>query len=289
MATPSPVTHVSDTARWVAVYRAMESERPDALFDDPFARELAGPEGERIVAGMRKGRKAAWPMIVRTAVMDELIVQAINRDGVDTVLNLAAGLDTRAFRLPLPSGLRWTDADLPGIIDYRTAHLHRATPRCRYEASPVDLADTGARQALFRRTMAPATRALVLTEGLLVYLTPDTVAGLARDLHAIEQVHFWVLDLASPRLLRMLERTWGAQLRDGNAPLQFGPADGTAFFSPLGWREAEFRPMFEESIRLGRTMRGGRFWHWLGRFQPERKREEFRRMSGVVLLERVRA
>ena len=44
------ITHVSDTARWVAIYRAMESERPDALFRDPYARRLAGPRGEQIVA-----------------------------------------------------------------------------------------------------------------------------------------------------------------------------------------------------------------------------------------------
>jgi len=68
------ITHVSDTARWVAVYRAMESERPDALFQDPFARRLAGPEGERIVATMKQGRSMAWAMIVRTAVFDELIL-----------------------------------------------------------------------------------------------------------------------------------------------------------------------------------------------------------------------
>src|SRR6184192_1868522 len=95
------IEHVSDTARWVALYRAMESERPDALFHDPYARRLAGERGERILASMRKGRAWAWPMIVRTAVMDELILRAIQRDRVDTVLNLAAGLDTRPYRLPL--------------------------------------------------------------------------------------------------------------------------------------------------------------------------------------------
>ena len=44
-----PVDNVSDTARWVAWYRALETERPDAIFRDPFARRLAGPEGEAIV------------------------------------------------------------------------------------------------------------------------------------------------------------------------------------------------------------------------------------------------
>ena len=105
------IEHVSDTARWVALYRAMESERPDALFHDPYARRLAGERGERILASLKQGRTWAWPMIVRTAVMDELILRGIARDRVDTVVNLAAGLDTRPYRLPfLPhsAGSRWT-------------------------------------------------------------------------------------------------------------------------------------------------------------------------------------
>ena len=53
--------NISDTARWIAVYRAMEPERPDAIFSDPFARRLAGERGEKIVHEMHRGRAAAMP------------------------------------------------------------------------------------------------------------------------------------------------------------------------------------------------------------------------------------
>lgn len=65
--------NVSDTAKWVAEYRAMETDRPDAIFRDPFARRLAGPDGAKIVVAMPKGKRFAWPMIVRTAVTDEIM------------------------------------------------------------------------------------------------------------------------------------------------------------------------------------------------------------------------
>src|SRR4029450_826093 len=97
-----PIDHISDTARWVAFYRAMESERPDAIFHDPFARRLAGEQGEAIVDAMHQGRAFSWPMVVRTAVMDEIILRSIEQDGVLGVLSLAAGLDARPWRLPLP-------------------------------------------------------------------------------------------------------------------------------------------------------------------------------------------
>jgi methyltransferase (TIGR00027 family) len=106
------IRHVSDTALWVAIYRAQESEQADAQFHDPYARRMAGKRGEEIVRSLPHGQSMAWSMIVRTAVMDEVILRCIAR-GARTVLNLGAGLDTRPFRLALPRALRWIDVDLP--------------------------------------------------------------------------------------------------------------------------------------------------------------------------------
>jgi methyltransferase (TIGR00027 family) len=288
MTPPSPplIQSVSDTARWVAFYRAMESERPDAIFLDPFARRLAGAQGEAIVQAMPQGRKFAWPMIVRTAVMDEIILRSIAEDRVDAVLNLAAGLDARPWRLPLPATLLWVDVDMPVMLDHKEATLRGEAPHCRYEAVRLDLSDGAGRRALFQRVAGQARRVLVITEGLLVYLTADAVAGLAQDLHAERNFVLWLSDLASPALLKMLARNWGATLSAGNARMQFAPPDSVAFFQPLGWREREYRPVFDESIRLNRTVRFARFWRFIGRFFPRAKREEFKRFSGIVLMER---
>jgi methyltransferase (TIGR00027 family) len=282
----SAIEHVSDTARWVALYRAMESERPDALFRDPYARKLAGERGARILAAMRKGRAWAWPMIVRTAVMDELILRAIERDAVDTVLNLATGLDTRPYRLPLASTLRWVEVDFPDVIDYKQAQLAGERPACALERVGIDLTDVAARRALFAQIGAAARRVLVVSEGLLIYLTPEAVGSLAADLAAPAPFHWWLIDLASPRLLKMMEKTWGQAVAAGNAPFRFAPAEGTRFFEPHGWREAEYRSMWDESLRLKRTMPLAWLWSLIGRLYPKSKREEFRRMSGIVLLER---
>ncbi len=73
---------ISDTARWVAVYPALESERPDALFHDPHARRLAGAKGELIAGSIPRGRSIAWAIVVRTCLLDELILDAVARDGM---------------------------------------------------------------------------------------------------------------------------------------------------------------------------------------------------------------
>src|SRR5258708_39823095 len=86
-----PIRDVSDTALWVAVYRAEESERKDALFHDPYARRLAGERGRRIVESIPSRRAWGWPMVVRTRVFDDIVLRAVRDEGFDTVLNLAAG------------------------------------------------------------------------------------------------------------------------------------------------------------------------------------------------------
>src|SRR5215217_4360610 len=135
------IEHISDTARWVAVYRAMETERPDAIFRDPFAARLAGEKGRAIVDSMKQGRAMAWAMIVRTAVFDEIILERVRNGNADVVLNLAAGLDARPWRMPLPPALRWIDVDLPGILDHKTDAMKNEKPVCRYEAVSLDLQD----------------------------------------------------------------------------------------------------------------------------------------------------
>lgn len=284
----SEIRNVSDTAHWVAVYRAWETERRNPIFRDRFARRLAGPRGEAIVKAMPRGRAWAWPMIVRTAVMDELILRAVNRDGVRTVVNLAAGLDARPWRLDLPLKLTWLDVDLPDIQQYKRETLAGEQPQCQLEWVPADLADAGARRAVLKRVGAIPGSALVITEGLLIYLERDQVMGLATDLAATANIRWWLLDIASPGLLKMMGRTWGKHVTQ-SAPFRFAPEEDTAFFEPAGWKELEYRSMFDESIRLKRTMRFARFWSLVGRvmtvFNP-RKREEFKRFSGIVLMGR---
>lgn len=279
---------VSDTARWVAMYRAQESARPDALFRDPWAARLGGERGKRILERIPEGRRWGWPMVVRTAVMDEIIVREVGA-GVDTVVNLAAGMDMRPFRLELPADLRWVEIDLPAILDEKIGEVGGEMPRCRLERIAADLGRTGERRDALARATAGATRALIVAEGLLIYLAPDEVAALACDLAALPAAREWLIDLAHPRLLAWMKDRWGKVVAEGGAPFRFGPEDNTRFFEPHGWREREFRSAMEEASRLKREMPGAWFYKLLGRFASAKDKQVFRRFSGYVLLERTDA
>src|SRR6266513_6122600 len=96
----SQIRNISDTACWVAVYRARETERPDPVFRDPFARRLAGERGEQIASSISFAEKNSWPFVARTWLIDQIISNQVKL-GTDMVINLAAGLDARPYRMNL--------------------------------------------------------------------------------------------------------------------------------------------------------------------------------------------
>lgn len=245
------VRDISDTALWVAYYRAQETDRPDALFRDPFARALAGERGEKIAKAQTLGDKNAWSFTARTVLFDRFVTEAV-RAGADLVVNLAAGLDTRPYRMDLPKTLRWVEVDLPGIFDYKESVLGGAAPVCALERVRLDLSDVAARRTLFARLAQTSSRAVVVSEGLLLYLAPDEVASLARDLAAVSPFQTWILDIASPGLVKMMKANGGDMVAAAGAPFKFAPADGPAFFVPYGWTPAQVSSLLKTAGRLKR-------------------------------------
>jgi methyltransferase (TIGR00027 family) len=280
---------VSDTALLVAHHRAMETARPDALFRDPYAQRMAGERGEEIARKLPWGKRMAWSTITRTVLMDEIITRMVG-EGVDTVLNLAAGLDARPYRLELPASLRWIEMDLPAMIAAKNEMLAADKPHCQLERVSVNLADIDERRKALAAQAGRMRKALVMTEGLLVYLNEKTVGELACDLHSQPTIRYWVSDLAAPLVVKRMQRWWGKQMKAANTWMDFAPAEGTKFFNPFGWREKEFNDLFENSRRIERTVP----FAWLIDFQmklfPKRAKKKIALWrTGVALLERIEA
>jgi len=251
------VRNVSDTARWVASFRAEESARKDALFRDPFAARLAGERGLELARRMHQG---AWAFTARTVVYDEMIRRCLDA-GADTVVNLAAGMDARPYRMKLPASLRWIEVDLPEIVDEKDRVLADETPACGLERVRLDLADVTARRALFARIGAESKHAVVVCEGLLIYLAAEQVATLARDIAAVPAFRSWIVDVCSPGLLRMLQKAYAKELE--RAPGVWAPEEGPAYFAQFGWKVVDVQSMLKSAARIGRLPFHLRPFSWL--------------------------
>jgi methyltransferase (TIGR00027 family) len=245
------IRDISDTARWIATYRARETERPDAVFSDPFARALAGDRGEAIARALTFTEDHAWSFVARTHLFDRYITRQVTA-GTDLVVNLAAGLDSRPYRLPLPPTLRWVEVDLPEIIEYKEQVLSGATPVCALERVPLDLSNYDARRGLFGRLGRAAKHVLVVSEGLIIYLMRDEVCALGRDLAAQPAFQTWIVDLSSPGLLKMMDENLGTVMQQAGAPFLFAPPEGPAFFEACGWQPAHVGSLLKTAGRLGR-------------------------------------
>ncbi len=276
------VRNISDTARWAAYFRAEETKRADALFRDPYAERLAGARGTEIANTLPEGNKHEWAWVARTYLFDQFIERLIG-EGTDLVVNLAAGLDARPYRMKLPAGLRWAEIDLPEPLTYKELVLANETPACVVERIRLDLANQAARRAIFGRLNAGAKKAVVLTEGLLIYLSPEEVGELAKDLAACGNFRYWITDLSSPGLLRMMQRTSGKELSKVGAPFKFGPMAGPGFFARFGWSTAEVKGLLKTAARFGRPPL---FLRMMARLPESRRPAGNRPWSGVCLLEK---
>jgi len=243
------IRSVSDTARWVAYHRATESDRPDRLFNDPYARRLAGERGALIG---RKLHENAWAIALRTFLFDHAISELLSREPIDMFVNLAAGLDSRPYRLSLPSTLQWIEVDLPEIVEPKRQLLIGEKPHCQLEILTEHLGDEARRRILFSELNQRAQFIMVMTEGLLSYLDEDKVTSLAADLRAQPNFRYWLVEVMAPKVLAFVDRKWGKHLAAGNARMAFAPADWRKFYRERGWEVVNFAEMAQAALQSNR-------------------------------------
>jgi methyltransferase (TIGR00027 family) len=239
------------TAQWVAASRALETESENPLYQDPFARELAGPVGFAMnaAASASTGADAARPsphLTIRTKFLDDGILAAVGKNGgLSQAVILAAGMDARAFRLTWPSGLTLFEVDRDDIFDRKEAILARldAKVACDRRIVRADLARPWT-EKLLDAGFDPRTPAAFLTEGLLMYLDEPSALRLLEAIRTVAAPGSWIgLDLVNTD---MLTSPYTAGLMKGLAkagcPWNFGVDDPQELLARYGWQATVASP-----------------------------------------------
>ena len=149
------------------------------------------------------------------------------------------------------------------------------------EVRAVDLADPVALNAFLDDALEGASKALVLTEGLVMYLGDRDVVTLS-DAFTRPQVAWWMLDFVGPGLKRNLNKSMADLMQ--NAPFRFAPDNGLAFFEDLGWRVTQAETLSVAARRLRRLPWMMRARAWMP--APDPRRPGSREWSAVALLTR---
>jgi methyltransferase (TIGR00027 family) len=195
-----PASSVGATATMVAASRAVASQGPDALLDDPLADPLVRAVGldpfVRFIDGeinfeddpLLNRKTRAERIAVRTRFFDDFFTgsSGATAAGIRQAVILASGLDTRAYRLRWPEGMVVYEIDQPQVIEFKTNTLAGlgAAPTADRRAIGIDLRDdwpAALREGGFDVTQPTAWSA----EGLLPYLPPEAQDRLFDNITAL--------------------------------------------------------------------------------------------------------
>jgi methyltransferase (TIGR00027 family) len=191
---------VGATATGVAVGRAMASQAPQPLINDPFALPLVRAVGVDFFTRAASGQldpgevdgdapwglgRAADMMAVRTKLFDEFFLDA-TRSGARQVVILASGLDARAYRLSWPKGTTVYEIDQPQVIEFKSKTLadQGAAPTAERRTVAIDLRDDWP-AALEAAGFDPTTPTAWSAEGLLPFLPPEAQDRLLDNVTAL--------------------------------------------------------------------------------------------------------
>ena len=237
MTRPSVSQTLESTAYWTASVRAQETARPDRLFDDPWAEALAGDIGTAWISQRPPG--STLPIVLRTRYFDDFLQRITKKEGIRQVVLLAAGLDTRAYRLDLPAATEVFDLDQPEILATKDAVLAKlgARPTCTRHSVAADL--TGPwQQALMAAEYDSDAPSGWLLEGFLFYLSNEHGAKLLEEVSKLSAPGSWLgFDIVNAcTLTSPLTKPWIEMQARSGAPWVGTMDDPVGFLAAHDWQ-----------------------------------------------------
>ncbi|MFN8475804.1 MAG: SAM-dependent methyltransferase [Anaerolineae bacterium] len=227
---------LASTARWTAAVRAAETARGDRLFDDPWAARLAGEEGAAWIA--QRSPQSTLGILLRTRYFDDFLERVTAEHRIRQVVIMAAGFDTRAYRLAWPEGTRFFELDQPEVLADKQEVLDAAgaQPTCSRTAIGVDLAEPW-HEPLLQAGFAAGQAAVWLLEGFLFYIPTETLTRLLGDVADFAANGSWLgCDVINSDMLASpLTHAWVEMQAKAGAPWIGILDDPVGFLGSRGW------------------------------------------------------
>jgi methyltransferase (TIGR00027 family) len=219
--------------------RAKESERADALFNDPWAAALAGETGLAWIE--TRPANSVSPIVLRTRYFDDFLQRITHQNGIRQVVLLAAGLDTRPFRLSWPEQSRCFEVDQQPVLQYKEQILQgvAAQPACQRRTIGVDLTGPWV-ERLIESGFNPHQPSGWLLEGFLFYLANEQITRLLDEVTSLAAPGSWLgFDIVnSITLISPLTRPWIEMQAKTGAPWLGTMDDPVDFLARRGWQAA---------------------------------------------------
>ncbi|WP_158998866.1 class I SAM-dependent methyltransferase [Pigmentibacter ruber] len=245
------INHVSDTAYLIAFYRMLEAKKKNSIVKDLLSFLLINDRAERICKKIKNKNHFDWLVPLRTNSIDFLISKYIKERNIDTVINLGAGLDTRAYRLDGLEKIKWFDIDFSNVIEYKSNLLKNVLPKCILQYIKLDLSLREERKKILSEICTQANNVLVLSEGLILYLKEIEVLFLSEDLLKHKNINYWIQDYYSKDYFKFSLISSKRSFK--NSPFQFFPKNIFEFYAEIGWKNNEIISCINEGKKLKKS------------------------------------
>lgn len=257
-------------------YRYCESEQVLPALNDPYAGLFLSQTEKNLFQQFPSGETT----IARTCLIDRLLKDIVSDGHIDLVVNLGCGMDCRPYRLDLPSTLTWWDVDFPQLLQHKAKVLQSHKPVCQLERIALDLLNLSERKKIIDRMACEAKHAVIITEGVLIYLHPGQVTALVRDLVDCTSIRYWISDVVSPDGLLAMNAAFD-KLFSKNVEFKFAMDKPIEYFTSLGWNKGSFHSLMEK-VRIRRNSP----INWAYYYYSHRIQNHYQSMAGVMLLEK---
>jgi methyltransferase (TIGR00027 family) len=228
---------LGNTARWTAGVRARESRREDRLFHDPWAAALAGLTSEEWTAPQSGDDGVS--IVVRTRFFDDFLQRVTGEYGIRQVVLLAAGFDTRAFRLSWPASTRLFELDQPQVLREKEAILRSAgaAASCERHTIEADLTSSWT-DSLLKTGFDTQEPAGWLLEGFLFYIPGEDIVRILDEITGLAAAGSWLgFDCINNAMLTSpWTREWLETLAKAGVPWIGTLDDPQAFLAGRGWQ-----------------------------------------------------
>lgn len=258
---------LASTALFVAAVRARETRRKDPLFKDDLAATLAGRDGLARLASAELNPESnyhrdSFPYLeVRTRYFDDWLLSAVKGAEAEQVVLLGAGMDSRAFRLAWPAGLKLWEVDTGDLFSLKEPRLRsaKAKPKCDRAVVETDLASPTWTSRLVQAGLKDDTPTVWLAEGLFQYLPEravNLVLGRARSVSG-EGSAFGAEIISKDYITRESNQRVMGRRKARGTPWIFGTDSPDELFLGQGWEVDETVTALDAAASMGRWSRGG--------------------------------
>lgn len=247
---------ISETAFCCCGIRMQDAQSSMPICDDELAEVFMDERGLKIFSGFKAHRRASENIVVRHRVIDDALLDILQRHPATTIVSLGTGFETRPYRL---SGGQWIEVDEPQVIAYKNERLpisHCLNPLQRLG---VDFETESIREKLL--PYASDNNIVIVVEGVFLYLNDDQVRTLLNDLRSLFPNHVLIGDLLTRAFVERYSRRFDKKINALGAYYQMSDNPLVVF------QQSQYQISGKTSINVRNAeLRGYRLQRWLFRY-----------------------